>query len=310
MELRHLRYFVALAEELSFTRAAHRLHMSQPPLSTQISQLEEEIGVLLFERSSRRVQLTSAGQAFLADARTILDRVRAAASHARAVGSGLAGRIEIGLSGSHFQGPLPSIIARYLDEHPDVAIVLSELKPAIQLEELRSRRIDLSISRTPVDDAVFTSIRLWSDPVVAALPRGHALGKRKSISLHELRDQRFVMFRLDSSAYARYLHNCCVQAGFAPLVVQTVVEVPAIISMVAAGIGVALVPQSASHLHTEAVDFVSLGADAPKSDVFIVLRRDESSSVVTEFTRLIAKSASALKGASRRKVARIATEAG
>lgn len=296
MELRHLRYFVALADELSFTRAADRLHISQPPLSIQIGQLEKEVGVMLFERSSRRVQLTLAGQAFLADVRAILDRVQAATSHARAIGSGLAGRIEIGLSGSHFQGPLPRLIARYLDEHPGVITMLNELKPADQLAELCNRRIDISISRTPVNDAALTSIRLWSDPVLAAFPRSHSMGKHKNLSLHDLREQPFVMLRLDSSAYARYLHDCCVQAGFAPLVVQSVLEVPAIVSMVAAGIGVALVPQSLSHLHANAVDFVSLGVSAPKSDVYVVLRRDESSSVVKEFVQLIVKLAARLKG--------------
>jgi DNA-binding transcriptional LysR family regulator len=287
MELRHLRYFVALAEELSFTRAAQRLHISQPPLSMQISQLEEEVGVALLARTSRRVELTAAGQAFLNDARSILDRVEAARSRARAIGNGHAGRIEIGLSGSHFQGPLPTMIAAYMQNHPEVSVVLHELKPATQLEELRSGHIDLSISRTPVDDAGLTSTLLWDDPLFAALPRGHALGKRKRLSLRDLRNERFVMLRLDSSAYAQHTYDCCVQAGFAPNIVQLVLEVPAIVSLVAAGIGVGLIPRSVGHMGASAIDAVPLGPDAPNSGVYVVQRRNDASNVIDEFVRML-----------------------
>lgn len=293
MELRHLRYFVALAEALSFTRAAERLHISQPPLSIQISQLEEQVGAALFDRTSRRVQLTPAGQAFLQDARSILERVEAAGSHARAVAKGMAGRIEIGLSGSHFQGPLPRMIAGYMHDFPDVAVVLNELKPATQLEALRHRRIDLSISRTAVDDVDLISARLWSDPVRVALPRGHALAKRRRLALRDLRRERFIMLRLESSAYAQHLHDRCVQAGFAPNIVQLVLEVPAMIALVAVGIGIALVPASLCHLHAAEVAYVPLGPEAPHSEVYVVRRREEDSGVVNGFLRLITASAGA-----------------
>jgi len=294
MELRHLRYFVALAEELSFTRAAERLHISQPPLSIQIGQLEEQVGAALFDRTSRRVQLTPAGQAFLHDARSILERVEAAGSHARAVAKGLAGRIEIGLSGSHFQGPLPRLIAGYMKDYPDVAVVLNELTPATQLEALRHRRIDLSISRTPVDDIDLVSTRLWSDPVQVALPRGHALARRRRLALRDLRNERFVMLRFDSSAYAQHLHDQCVQAGFAPNIVQLVLEVPAMIGLVAVGIGIALVPASLGHLHAAEVAYVPVGPEALHSEVYVVRRRSEDSGVVNGFLQLITASAHGL----------------
>ncbi len=135
MELRHLRYFVALAEELSFTRAAQRLHVSQPPLSLQIAQLEQELGAQLFVRTSRRVELTLAGQAYLVDARAVLERLDTARQRVAAIGQGQAGRIEVGLSGSHFLGPFPAALARYRQSHPVVDVVLHEMQPS-----RRSRR--------------------------------------------------------------------------------------------------------------------------------------------------------------------------
>lgn len=288
MELRHLRYFVALAEELSFTRAATRLHVSQPPLSLQIRQLEQEIGAQLFARTSRHVELTPAGAAFLIDARAILERVETSASRAAAIQSGLAGRIDIGLSGSHFFGPLPGLIADYGRANAAVSIVLHELTPAIQLGALRERRIDLSISRTPVNDTVLSSTRLWADPIVAAVPKGHRLARRKRLTLGDLRDEPFVMLRLDTSAYAQHIRDCCVQAGFAPRVVHQVSEVAAEVCLVAAGMGVALTPRSLTHICANAIAFIPLASDEPHSDVYAVQRSEGSSNVTDAFVRFIA----------------------
>lgn len=279
MELRHLRYFLALAEELSFTRAAARLHVSQPPLSLQIRQLEQEVRAQLFTRTSRRVELTPAGHAFLIDARAILERVDASITRAAAIDSGLAGRIEIGLSGSHFFGPLPKLIAGYSRAYADVAISLQEMRPAIQLEALRDARIDLSISRTPVNDRVLKSTQLWTDPIVAAVPRGHRLGRRKRLRLGDLRDEPFVMLRPDSSAYAQHIRDSCIQAGFAPRVVQHVAEVAAVLSLVAAGMGVALVPQTATHIYAGEVRYISLASHEPHSAVYAVQRLRGSANV-------------------------------
>jgi DNA-binding transcriptional LysR family regulator len=287
MELRHLRYFLALAEELSFTRAAERLHVSQPPLSLQIRQLEQQIGARLFARTSRRVELTSAGQAFLIDVRGILERVDASISRAAAIESGLAGRIEIGLSGSHFFGPLPKLIAGYSRAYSDVSIFLQELKPTIQLEALRERDIDLSISRTPVNDMVLKSTRLWTDPMVAAVPLGHKLARRKRLMLGDLRDEPFVMLRLDTSAYAQHIRDCCVQAGFAPRVVHHVSEVAAVLSLVAAGMGVALVPRSLTHIYSDAIAFIPLASNEPHSDVYAVQRVEDGANVTNAFVQFI-----------------------
>lgn len=287
MELRHLRYFVALAEELSFTRAAHRLHISQPPLSTQIAQLETEIGVALFTRTSRHVELTRAGKVFLIDAKAVLDHIGVACDRARAAGSGYAGRIEIGLSASHFQGPLPKVVARYMEANPLVSVVLHESKPAVQLDDLRNGRIDLSISRTPVNDGVLKSSVFFEDPLYVALHHEHPLAGRGHLSLSELSPFPFVMLRDDSSAFAQFLHQCCVQAGFEPKVLQCVVEVPAIVNLVAAGIGLGLVPKSVAGIGCEGVKFLPLIGGAPPSNVYVLHRSQESCAVLLDFLGML-----------------------
>src|SRR5690606_7500234 len=166
MEIRQLKYFLALAQELNFTRAAGRLNISQPPLSVQISQLEEEIGVQLFHRTSRKVELTEAGRVFQKRILDIFGHLNDAVAHTQAVEQGLAGHIDIGLSGSHFQGPLPERIHSYTQRFPDIDIVLHEMQPAMQLETLRRGRLDVSISRAKVNDETVFSTLLWRDPVV------------------------------------------------------------------------------------------------------------------------------------------------
>lgn len=283
MELRHLRYFAALAQELSFTRAAERLHVSQPPLSQQIKSLEEELGTPLFVRTSRRVELTAAGNVFLGHVKAILERVEQACGQARAVGVGQAGHLEIGLSGSLLLGPLPRLIAAFRRSFPGVAVVLHEMTPAAQLAALRDRRIDMSFSRTAVNDELLASELAWREPVVVAMPRGHALAARRRLELKDLANEDFVMLRLESSGFARYLSECCVQAGFAPRASQQVVESQAIPSLVAAGLGVALVPASLQRVHRRGVEYRPLAGKAPRADVSAICRREGSSPVVRAF---------------------------
>jgi DNA-binding transcriptional LysR family regulator len=283
MELRHLRYFVAVAQESSFTRAAQRLHISQPPLSQQIGDLESELGTRLLMRTSRRVELTAAGEAFLGHAKAILERMDQALSHARAVGSGSAGRLEIGLSGSLLLGPMPQLIAAYRRSHSAVTVVLHEMTPAAQLAGLRDHKIDLSFSRTASNDDILVSEQVWADPVVVALPRGHPMTKRRNLELGDLKNEEFVLLRLDSSGFAKYLHSCCLDAGFVPHVSQQVVESQAIPSLVAAGLGVALVPASLQRVHRRGVEYRALARNAPRADVYAIQRKDDASPVVRGF---------------------------
>jgi DNA-binding transcriptional LysR family regulator len=283
MELRHLRYFATLAQELSFTRAAQRLNISQPPLSQQIKALENELGTPLFVRTSRRVELTDAGFVFLGHAKAILDRTEHACVQARAVGAGHAGHLEIGLSGSLLLGPLPELVAAYRRAFPAVTVTLHEMTPAAQLAALADRKLDVCFSRSAPDDDFLDGELAWEDPVVVAMPRGHRLVARRKLVLRDLANEEFVMLRLDSSAFAEYLHRCCVEAGFMPRASQRVVETQAIPSLVAAGLGVALVPASLSQVHRRGVEYRALAGNAPRADVYAVHRRGDASAVLRGF---------------------------
>ena len=301
MELRQIRYFTVVAAELSFTRAAQKLHVSQPPLSFQIASLEAELGARLFDRTSRRVVLSEAGKAFLPHAQAVLARLDEARSHVSRVASGLQGRVQVGLAGSHFLGPFPKFIQQFRLQRPAVEVALLEMTPAEHLQALRDGRVDLCVSRNPMtaaqDDDQISAGLLWRDPVVVALPPGHRLASRKQIALAELKEDDFVFLRLDSSAFARRLFDACIGAGFAPRITQQVVEVPAALNLVAAGLGVALVPNSLALLRADAVsicrlnlsnDFVASAARLENSqelngDVYVLWRADGSTPVVVEF---------------------------
>ncbi len=284
MDLKQLRYFAALAHELSFTRAARKLHVSQPPLSFQIANLESELDARLFNRTSRSVELSEAGKALLPHALAVLERIEEAREDVRRVSSGLEGWVKVGLAGSHFLGPFPQFIKQYRERRPGVEVVLEEMNPADQLQALRDGRVDLSISRTPVADGQLVSHLLWLEPVVAALPRQHRLAGRKRIRLEDLREDDFVFLRLNSSAFAQRLFDACVQTGFTPRIVQQVVEIPAAINLVAAGLGVALVPASLASVRSDAVALCGLGSAMPVADVHVLVRTGMLQPALREFT--------------------------
>ena len=300
MELRQLRYFTVLASELNFTRAAAKLHVSQPPLSFQIGNLETELGARLFHRTSRSVELSEAGKAFLPHARAVLARLEEASSHVRSVASGLEGRVHLGLSGSHFLGPLPAFIRMFGEARPGVEVVLHELRPIDSLQALREGRVDISVSRSVSTDDQLSSHLLWRDPVVAALPRSHRLAARKTLRLAELKGDDFVFLRLDSSAFAQRLFDACVESGFTPRIVQQVVEVPAVVNLVAAGLGVALVPVSMARLRADAVAICKLGAGTPSGDVHALMRAAEQQPAVREFAQALLAWAASYADSERR----------
>ena len=305
MELRQLRYFAALAAELSFTRAARKLHVSQPPLSFQIASLETELGARLFNRTSRSVMLSEAGKAFLPHAHAVLARLDEAREQVQRVAAGLQGRVQVGLAGSHFLGPFPKFIQRFRLQRPSMEVVLQEMTPAGHLQALRDGRLDLCVSRnplgTPQDDGQISAALLWRDPVVVALPPGHRLAARIRLKLADLRDEDFVFLRLNSSSYAARLFDACVQAGFAPRIVQQVVELPATLNLVAAGLGVALVPVSMALLRADSVSICSLspprtlkekpavqgkkGGASLNGDVYILWRTTDAAPAVAEFKK-------------------------
>ncbi|WP_288582673.1 LysR family transcriptional regulator [uncultured Methylobacterium sp.] len=272
MELRHLRYFVAVAESLSFTAAAERLGVSQPPLSQQIRDLEAELGTPLLWRTSRSVALTPAGTAFLARARGILGEVAEACAEVRAVGAGRTGTLDIGLTGSILAGPLGRLIRLFGERYPGVLVRLHEMPPGEQPAALHAQRIDLGFLRRPPEDPSLTVVRAWPEAVGVALPAGHRLAARAAIALADLRDEPFVSLRLRDSRFATDLWEACRAAGFEPRLVQQVVESASLVNLVAAGLGVALVPESAGAVTRPDVAYRPLAGPAPTADVCALYR--------------------------------------
>jgi DNA-binding transcriptional LysR family regulator len=274
MELRHLRYFVAVAEELSFTAAARRLNISQPPLSQQIRELELDLATPLFERTSRRVELTAAGAGFLEHARAILAQAEHAVEDVRAIGTGRVGMVRIGTTGSVLLGPLAGLIAAFGRRHPGIAVRLREMGPAEQVVSLQARRIDIIFLRRPPTETELVVETAWREGVGVSLPRGHPLAALPRLPLAALEGHDLVSLRLRDSRFAQYLRDCCVCAGFTPRILHEVVESYSLTSLVAAGLGLALVPECVRTLARSDVVYRPLEPPVPEADVSMLYHPD------------------------------------
>ena len=260
MELRHLRYFVAVAEELHFTRAATRLHIAQPPLSQQISQLEEELGVRLLNRTRRRVELTEPGRQFLASAKEILAQVDLATFQARRVAQGEVGRINLGMSSSvTYEDTLPKVLRAYRASYPDVTIHVQEMSPGEQVEALRQGRIQIGFLRTIRGEPGLSSTLFYREPLIMVLPADHPLAARKRISLRALAEVPFIVIPQSQTFGGQgLLMEACLKTGFTPRIAQEAATLQSVISFVAAGFGASLVPASVRKLTHSGVAFVEL----------------------------------------------------
>lgn len=286
MDLRQLRYFVAVAEERSFTSAARRLNLSQPPLSQQIQALEASLGTRLFYRTSRRVELTPAGAALLARAWAIQQQIKSAEEEVRSVGAGLVGTLDIGATGSVLRGRLADLLAAYRREAPSVRMTVHEQAPSLQIAALLEGTTNISLNRSIPTEHGLASELAWKEEVAVAMPRDHPLARRRRIALSDLADEDHVVLQPDSSPFARYLQQCCIDAGFLPRASQQVVDAQSVPSLIAAGFGVSLVPQSIARFTTEEIAFRPIRPAPPSADVFLVYRKDETSMVVHNFLTL------------------------
>ncbi|MGC4000925.1 MAG: LysR substrate-binding domain-containing protein [Anaeromyxobacter sp.] len=274
LELRHLRYFLAVAEELHFRRAAERLRMSQPPLSQQIKQLEAQLGFELFARTRRRVALTAAGRAFAPGARAVLDRLEQAAREARRVAQGESGALAVGFVASATYALVPRLYRIFRQRHPGVELTLVELSTAEQLEALASGRIQVGIGRPPVTEDV-TATLLAEEPILAALPHGHPLARRRTVPLASLAAEPFVFYpRRPRPNWLDVLQAEPRAAGFRPPVAQEVQELSTALTLVAARVGVTLAPASAAALRLAGVVFRPLAAPAPTTRLLALHRPD------------------------------------
>ena len=247
MELRHLRYFVAVAEDLHFGRAADRLGIAQPPLSQQIRRLEAELGTRLLHRTNRRVQLSDVGRAFLAEAKLTLLQADRARDVVRRVKGGEFGQLIIGHQATAEVSVFPRLLPTFTKRHPEVAIAFqTPLLPHEQFEMLRDGRIHVGFLRLPAKDRRLVVVPILREPLVAALPARHPLAKRRSVTLRALSTEPFVFFRRQKiSGFYDVVMDIWRRAGQKPRMLEQTTRMHTVMSLVAIGRGVSLVPRSA-----------------------------------------------------------------
>jgi len=286
MELRQLRYFVVLAETLHFGRAASLLHISQPPLSRQIAMLEEELGVVLFQRTQRSVQLTAAGQRFYGDARSVLATLDRARSHARAAELGDAGTLSAGFMFAVACSVLPILTRAYAAAFPRIEVKLRETIPTTLAEDLRSGKLDVGIMYSSDATDELCTETIFREPLVAALPAGHRLESRSAISVAELKDDSFIISPREASPYIyNTITEHCRQAGFMPQVRLETNFQQTIVNLVGQRLGVALVHNSMRSTHADNVKFIPL-LRAPFIDVALVWSAATTNPCVARFRQI------------------------
>lgn len=293
MELRHLRYFVAVAETLSFTRAAQRLHIGQPPLSMQIKDLEEEIGARLFERTKRRVVLTEAGKRFLDHACWILQRADQAMIDARLAGLGEIGQIRIGFTSSlPYSAMLPELLAAFRLENPDIELTLKEMFTADQFRALNEGELDVGLVRVEASSTPegLTLREVGRDPLVIVMPATHHLSSARSVWLSELADEAFIGFPSGTgTGLPDLFRRLALNAGFEPRVVQTAREATTQIGLVAAGLGLALLPAPLSCVNIPRVRYVPLADADAQFPLSVAWLEREQSPVLGRFLGVLDK---------------------
>ena len=279
MELRHLRYYVAVAEECHFGRAAERLHMAQPPLSQQIKQLETELGVQLLTRSTRKVELTAAGERYLDRARAILASVDAAGDEAARVAAGEVGRVAIGFTGSATYEVLPVLARALREDFPDLELDLrGEMLTPDQVGALHQGTLDIAFLRPPVRDASITLRILRREPLIAVLPMSHPLAARQQVRLNDLRHEQFITYPSHHrSVVYDAVMDACQHAGFTPASTLEVGETSTLVVFVAAGLGVALGPASVQHLRITGATFLPLAGSTEVVELAVATRADDTS---------------------------------
>jgi DNA-binding transcriptional LysR family regulator len=287
MELRHLRYFVAVAEELHFGRAAKRLHIAQPPLSQQIQALERELGVRLLDRTRRRVELTEAGKVFLTEATRTLTQAARAVDAAQRAARGEMGQLAVGFVTTVTYELLPPILRTFRRRFPTVRLVLREMSTPDQVRAVLDGELHVGLVRPPVRDEELVMTTLRREPVSVALPQAHALAALDEVPMPALAREPLILYPTHSRpSWADYMLELCRKAHFEPSVVQETLETQAALSLVAAGIGYTLIPSSARLLRLPGIAVRPIAPPTPVTKLLAIHRRDVSLPTLAAFLRL------------------------
>lgn len=280
-----MQYFLTLAEELNFTRAAERLRITQPPLSLQIQNLERDLGIPLFRRNNRHVELTDAGAFFSEEARKLLDQLKRAIDNTRRVHYGEIGSLTVGFVGSATYDILPSVLREFRSLYPEVKVHLLELSTPVQVEALRKEEIDIGVLRPPVQESGLQTEIISTVPCVLAVPKRHPLLEKENLTLTDLSPHPYIMLSRKTWAglYDEIVGLCN------PIIQQEAFEFQTVIGLVAAGLGIAIVPRSAMNLHTQEVVYLDLNGQLPVASMGVTWRSKNQSPLVNVFIDIAKK---------------------
>lgn len=288
MDLRQLRYFVTVAEELNFSRAALRLHMSQPPLSHQIKALEDELGVVLLERNRREVKLTPAGRTFLSDCRALLDQAQVATQRARQSGLGQSGSLRVAMAPSAIDRLLPGFMDGMRTHLPMVQIILTDMGSEEQVRSLAQDRLDLGFVHARVAAKTLSRQPIYAEGLVVVLPEDHALAGRNNINLRDLAEEPFVTFsREHRSALFDSLVAACMNAGFSPQLLHVARHPVSMFQMVRLGMGICILPESFAALAGSGVRVLKLPAEAGRIQLDAVWRGEQEPGILLQVLTLV-----------------------
>lgn len=288
MEFRQLRYFITVAEELHFGRAAESLHLSQPALSKQIQALEDSLEIKLFERTKHWVKLTPAGQKFLETARRILHEVEEGIEVTRQVADGQSGRLRIGFTEAALFSLAPDIVSTYREQYPQLELILTSGGTEAQVEALRTHQIDVSFVYLPIREPSLSIHPLFEQNYIAALPASHRLARQKQIALQSLANEPLIFYprSLAPVLYANFI-KCCEQAGFVPKIVQEAEFAQTRLGLAAAGVGITFILCDLQSLNAKGVVYRPLIGVSLRLKLALAWRQHESSPVVRECIKVL-----------------------
>lgn len=289
MELRHLRYFLAVAEELNFRRAAEKLGMAQPPLSSQIHDLERELGVLLFRRVPKGAELTEAGVAFLSAVPALFDKLDQAIKLAQRGGRGEVGQLRVGYTGSaSFNQIVPRSLRAFRRAYPSVELTLEELNSPQLLDQLSRQRLDAVFIRPAKEPPPgFNITPLDEEPMMVVVPSGHRLANRYAVELAELKGEPFILFSRTLPGLYDDVIEGCRRAGFEPTVAQIAPQITSVPNLVAVGLGVSLVPAQFANTNIPGVVFLPITGSTPVARLALATRFEDRSVVTRNFRTFV-----------------------